>query len=45
MPAEAKSVFNKSVSISFRLKDPATATAKDTVTAYSAGNSRTNTEW
>jgi hypothetical protein len=44
MPAKAKSSFNKSVSISFRVKDPTTSIAHDTDISHSARNCSTNTE-
>jgi len=44
MPAKAKSSFNKSGSISFRVKDPTTTIAHDSDLSHSARNNSTNTE-
>jgi len=45
MPAKANSSFNKSVPVSFRVKDPTTTVALDSDISHSARNSSTNTEW
>jgi hypothetical protein len=43
-PAKTKSNFNKSVSISFRVKDLAN-TSHDTDISHSTRNNNTNTDW
>jgi len=44
MPAKANSSFNKSVSISSRVKDPTTTVDHDSYISHPARNSSTNTE-
>jgi hypothetical protein len=45
MSAKAKFSFNKSVSLSFRMKDPTTTVAHDSDVSHSTRNKSINTAW